>query len=135
MPPPSLQQPPVGSQSAAVGNDPVILDRTAARRTEDVVRFVETSYRLRSPRNRFRPTSANAGIWAYVAGTITGASGARLGSGTAVLCSRAGDTLTADGPTVGVLNGGGGVVGPVYVKLGWTDGDWSLDVAPCPPEA
>jgi len=112
----------------------VNLTYDAAVRTREVVRYVEGSFRHGAPRPR-RTSGAwsSAGAWAYVAGTITGASGSRLGSGTAVLCSRNVDVLTADGDTVSVLNAGGGVVGPVYVKLGWVDGVWSLDVAPCPP--
>lgn len=116
------------------GDDaPVSFSRRDAGRVRDATVYFEREVRGGRPRPRDRARgNLNPGIYAYVAGNISGASGNELGGGTAVLCSRVVKTLTPDGETVGFLNAGGPVAGPVYVKLGWADGEWSLDVVVCP---
>jgi len=81
-------------------------------------------------------SNGDSGRWGFLAAgqTISGASGMTLGHGTVTLCSRAGYTLDDDGDSVEVLNAGGEVTagtGGRILKLGWTEGAWSLDVFPC----
>jgi hypothetical protein len=127
----------VPEQKAPTDSGPVVFDRPSAERTRDAVLYVEGFYRGGKPlRGRGLKSWSNPGRWAFLAAsaTITAASGATLGSGTVRLCSRSGPTLTADGDFVTVYNAGGAVTAGgsgKYLKLGWTDGDWGLDVAPC----
>jgi hypothetical protein len=113
----------------------VALSPAAATEIGETVRYVRGVNRSRTPRKgKGLSAWSNSGAWGFLAGgaTITAASGATLGSGSVRLCSRSVATLTADGDTVDVYNAGGSVSGPLYIKLGWTDGDWSIDVAKCP---
>ena len=129
---------PVGPQRDPLDNSPVRLERATAERMAASTRYVERIVRTQAaPQRRDMRTWESAGAWGFLAAgaTISAASGATLGTGTVTLCSRDGADLTADGIEVDVYNAAGSVSGGtsgVYVKLGWTDGDWSLDVAPCP---
>lgn len=81
------------------------------------------------------PSSGGAYAFLAAEATISAASGATLGSGTVRLCSRVGATLTADGFDVTVYNAAGQVDGGeagLYLAISLRDGEWSLDVAPCP---
>lgn len=128
---------PLPPRGTAIGGRPVVLSRPTARRILDAVDQVERIGQLRAPRTGGdRGQGRSSGAWGYLAAgaSITGASGSTLGSGTVTLCSRSGTTLAADGDSVTVLNAGGEVVagtGGRYLKIGWTDGAWSLDVFPC----
>lgn len=64
-------------------------------------------------------------------GTITAASGASLGTGTAVLCSDSGGSLTATTTTVTLWNYGGAITGPVYFLAAPYGSDWTPVVVPC----
>lgn len=129
---------------------PVALSSQAAKRVGEATRYVEKIRRGGKGEDGRTPRHAgNPGFWAWIppaggtnpltgiayTGIVTGSAGNYLGTGYVILCSRAATVLTADQETVVVYNGGGqistGTAG-VYVKLGWTDGDWSVDVAPCP---
>ena len=132
----SLPNLPVASPQPPVGNQAVGLDLASAVRVEAATKFVETMYRTRPRLPAGKNPGLNAGWWGFLAGgaSIGGASGLTLGTGTVTLCSRDGATCTADGDTVAVYNAGGSFTAPtggMVVKLGWTDGDWSTDVAAC----
>lgn len=80
--------------------------------------------------------NAPSGAWGKLAAgeTISGSSGTTLGSGTVTLCTRDGADLTEGTEDVTAYNAGGTVTagsGGRVLKLGWTDGVWSLDVFPC----
>lgn len=115
-------------------NGPVLPDRASCERFADSTKYFETMIRGKDAPKGGRRRGEKAGTYAFLpsGSTITSASGAALGEGLVTLCSRSGAALTADGETgVQVYNAGGTVNGPVYIKLGWTDGDWSVDVVLC----
>lgn len=111
--------------------DPLLFNRASADRTQAAVKFVERQFRDVRRRGKGNRGWSAPGAWAYIGGAVSASVGTTLGTGSAVLCSRVGAVLTADGDTVTFYSAGDAFSGPCYVKLGWTDGDWSLDVAPC----
>lgn len=121
------------------GGTPVIPTAAAWSRVSAAVKRVEGASRSKPPYkgNGFGAWS-NPGGWGWLApgDYISAVAGDTLGVGTVTLCSRVGRTLTPDGDEVTAYNAGGQVDGDpstgTYLKLGWTDGVWSLDVAACP---
>lgn len=120
-------------------NPAVELDLHSAERMRRSVKFTEDRPRDALPgaglgiRGIPRP-----GVYAYLApGAIfSAASGLLLGSGSVTICSKTvgSGTCVADGPLVTAFNAGGGFTAGssgMVVKLGWVDGDWSLDVSGC----
>lgn len=127
---------PLNPQQNPAGGGPVALNRDAYHRVRDAVRYVETFRRNRVVPGKGLNAFIRPSSYAFLAAgaTISAPSGSTLGSGSVTLCSRSGATVTADGETVTVYNAGGSVSGGgsgKYVKVGWCDGDWSVDVAPC----
>ncbi|GAC1448277.1 MAG: hypothetical protein NVSMB9_31260 [Isosphaeraceae bacterium] len=123
---------PQGPQRSPIPGRAVVFDRPAAERIVNVVKRVEGNYRYSRPPGTTPPRGAlNTGMYAYVASNITAASGATLGQGTGVLCSRSGATLTANGETVTIYTAGGAITGPLYLSIAYVQGDWSTSVGPC----
>lgn len=132
-----MATPPDTSAKPALGGSPVIPTSEAWSRVSRATRYVERMDRSRTPRQRRgSPDGVNPGVYGFLAAgaTISGASGLTLGTGTVTLCSRTGATCVANGDSVTVYNAGGSLSGGasgLLLALGWVDGDWSVEVAPC----
>ena|ERR1039458_9516824 len=136
---------PVSAPDLPTGGTPIALSPETFARHAAAVNWVENQNRVLRPRaGRGQGVGRAAGAWGYLAPSATisgvtctvsgGVTTLTLGTGTVTLCSRNGATLTANGDTVTVYNGGGSMTANSngrILKLGWTDGDWSVDVAKC----
>jgi len=117
-----------------IGGDPIALSPETYAAHEEAVAYVKTMSRTSEPILKdVRFPGVRAGAWALLAAgaTITAGSGLSLGSGTVRLCDRDGN-VADDAEDVTVANAGaslsGGSTGRI-VRLGWTDGEWSVN---CP---
>lgn len=123
-----------------IGGQPQLVDHASGKRIVAATKYVERFYRGSGGARGFDGPFANPlpGVYAFIAASaaVSGASGLSLGSGSATLCSRSpgSPTCVANGPVVTFYNAGGGFTAGVsgqLCKLGWVNGDWSLDVTPC----
>jgi len=112
-----------------VGGPPILFrPGTFARHTRAVDRVLGDNHAVYPRVGRGRTTKPAKGAWGYLASdaTISACVGLTLGTGTVTLCSRSGNTLTADGEDVQVYNPGGGIIGPKLLELSWTDNVWAV---------
>ena len=112
---------------------PIALSPGTFARHEEAVSYVEGMVRNRQPipwRDRF--PGASSGAWGILSsgGTISGASGVTLGSGSVDLCDSSG-TRYSPTETITVKNAGGSITasGDKIVRLAWTLGEWCVN---CP---
>ena len=129
--------PPIPPQGPAVGGPPVLFDPASAARVGQVVKYIEGGYRNPPPTKGGITPAGRPGTWGFLAAgaSITGMSGSTLGSGTVTLGKRSGSTLSSSGGlSVTVYNAGNGFTAGgsgQWLKLGWVDGAWSVDVSAC----
>ncbi len=124
-----MPDPYVPNPDDPVEANPVVFRPTTFGRHARAVNRVLGDNQARYPRvGRGRTTKPSSGTWGSLASghSISAASGLTLGSGTVTLCSRSGDTLTADGEDITVYNAGGVITGPKVLELDWTDGVWAV---------
>ena len=109
-----------------------------ARRIAKAVTRIEKAPRNAIARDRYPIPNMKSHCYVYCAGGMTGSSGATLGKGSGMLCSKSGSAMT--GSTLNVVtpnvtiyfdNNAAGKSGPFYALLGWADGDWSYVTTPC----
>ena len=130
--------PPIPPTKGPLAEGGVVFSAEAAQRVGAATVYVEKMYRNPPPPKGDSRGSGTDGRYAFLAAgaTITGASGSTLGSGMVQLCKvdPVSNVLTGVGATVKTRNAGGAVAGGAsgaYVKLGWANGAWSLDVVLC----
>lgn len=110
------------------------------RRARAIRRIQEATLRVeRQPRNtladaRYSAVPPLSHCYVFVAGSVSAISGATLGSGTGLLCSRSSsDVLTPITPNVTIhfKNAATAFTGPKYISLQWNTSAWEVGVAAC----
>jgi hypothetical protein len=118
----------MAGEDPPIGGKPILFRPETFDRHDAAAKRVEGLIRTRIPRRGTgRSPNLAPGAWGLLAsgGTITGASGLTLGSGSVKLCDRTGSVYPAN-ETVAVANAGGSISGPALLPLEWTAGEWTV---------
>jgi len=113
------------------GGNPILFrPGTYARHARAVDRVLGDNHAVYPRSGRGRTTKPAKGAWGFLASgaSISACVWPSLGTGIVTLCSRSGNTLTADGEDVQVYNPGSSTItGPLMLELTWVDA-WAVCV-------